>query len=116
MPNIITLADMVLQRIIWRRATSEVYDDYVSHSLAIAMRYIRMFYPAIVIVALMAYAYVPTAYAHVPTPTGECTRMLRNGMCANYYTRITEDSLGWDCTTMGNLVCAPGYTYYPTPH
>ena len=113
MPNILTLADVVLQRIIWRRTTYELYDDYVAHSLAIAMRYIRMFYPVLLAVCLMAYSHV--AYASSPTVAGECTRYARNGHCANYYTTITEDTLGWDCTTMGNKVCAPGYTYYPGP-
>ena len=70
---------------------------------------------AIVIVALFAGMFAQVTPAHAQA-TGECTRILRNGMCANYWLVITEDSVGWQCWTMGNKVCGPGWTYYPTPH
>ena len=113
MPNILTLADVVLQRIIWRRATNEAYHDYVSHSLAIAMRYIRMFYPAVVIVALMAMSHVSMAYAD---DTNICTYGIQGdyvhcGSVTGWPVHIEEDSPQWVCTSMGNMRCGPGYPY-----
>ena len=70
---------------------------------------------AILIVALCAGMFANYAPAHAQA-TGECTRILRNGHCANYWLVITDDSDGWDCATMGNLVCADGYRYWPVPH
>ena len=127
---------------------------------------------AILIVALFAGMFAQVTPAHAQA-TGECTRMLRNGHCRNYWlvmtedsdgwcpedqwgitcqgeylvsvttpdvsiiepldyqteqiepldlhqlpppTTITADSDGWDCSTMGNKVCGPGWTYYPMRH
>ena len=78
----------------------------LSYALAVAMRYMRMFAMAVVLVL----AIVRPAHAQF---IGECTYYYMRSHCANIYTHITEDMAGWNCQTMGNRICST--TQYPFP-
>ena len=101
MPTLIDIATLVVRRMVARRLPHSPTGVSLNYALAVAMRYMRMFAMAVVLVL----AIVRPAHAQF---IGECTYYYMRSHCANIYTHITEDMAGWDCTTMGNRICGTG--------
>ena len=108
MPTLIDIATLVVRKQIGRAYAGRATYTGVSinYALAVAMRYMRMFAMAVVLVLSVVHT------AHAQT-IGECTYYYMHTHCANVYTRIYEDMPGWDCRTMGNRICST--TQYPFP-